>query len=157
VSLTSQFEQALRHAVAPATLQIDEADDRVVCRVEELDSIGGAMLELRLETPRLASVSTDQLSKLGSELAAKLNYLMEPIAPIEVDADRCTMQLRSRPPRKSEASTSYFEVLVTAGGSIALVRYDKAKGARRERIPMLLTREVMARLVDDFDSAARRV
>ncbi len=111
-------------------------------------------MELRLETPRLATLSKVQLSKMAEALAAKLNYLMEPIAPIEIDLDKCSVQLRSRPPRRSEATTSYYEVMVTVGGSIALVRYDKPKGSRRERVPMLLTREVMVRLVGDFDLAA---
>ncbi len=140
--------------MAPATLQADDGEDRVICRVEELDSIGAATLELRLETPRLAALSKDKLSRMAEALAAKLNYLMEPIAPIEIDPQQCTVQLRSRPPRKNEASTSYYEVLVKLGGSIALVRYDKPTGNRRERIPMLLTREVIVRLVGDFDAAA---
>ena len=157
VSLVSQFDKVLRHAVAPVTLQTDEGGDRIVCRLEQLDSIGGAVLELRLETPRLADVTTDQLSALGAALASRLTYLMEPIAPVEIDADRCTLQLRSRPPRKTETATSYYEVLVTSGGSITLVRYDKARGTARERVPMMLTREVLVRLVSDFDAAAESV
>jgi hypothetical protein len=154
VGLVSQFELALRHAVAPVILRVDDGDDHVVCRVEQLDSIGAAVVELRLETPRLGNLAPDALSQRANQIAARLNYLLEPVAPIEVDTDRCTVQLRSHPPRKSESSTSYYEVLVAAGGSIALVRYDKAKSEPRQRIPMLLTREVLVRLLGDFDAAS---
>jgi hypothetical protein len=78
--------------------------------------------------------------------------LLEPIAPIETDAQGCTVQMRSNPPQKDDNAWRYYELLIRRGGSIALCRYEKQPTQPRVRIPAVLTHEVVGRLVDDFSA-----
>jgi hypothetical protein len=89
---------------------------------------------------------------MAKDLSARLTYLMEPIRPIEIDADACVAQLRSSPPQRDDDGRSYYELTVRRGGEIALVRYRKEPGAVRQQIPANVTREVLLRLVDDFEA-----
>ena len=60
---------------------------------------------------------------------------MEPIRPIELDADACVVQLRSNPPQQDDDGRSYYELLVRRGGEIALARYRKEPARRASRSP----------------------
>ena len=82
----------------------------------------------------------------------RLTYLMEPISPIEIDAEACVAQLRSNPPQRDDDGRSYYELLVRRGGEIALVRYRKEPGTPRQQIAATVTREVLLRLADDFEA-----
>ena len=75
---------------------------------------------------------------------------MEPISPIEIDAQGCVVQLRSNPPQRDDDGRSYYELLVRRGGEIALARYRKENGDARQPIAATVTREVLLRLVGDF-------
>ena len=55
---------------------------------------------------------------------------MEPICPIEIDADACVVQLRSNPPHRDDDGRSYYELMVRRGGEIALSRYRKENWQR---------------------------
>jgi hypothetical protein len=90
------------------------------------------------------------LERIGKSLSDRLTYLMEPIAPIEIDAQACVVQLRSNPPQRDDDGRSYYELTVRRGGQIALVRFRKDTGATRQQIPATVTREVLLRLVGDF-------
>ena len=91
-----------------------------------------------------------ELERIGKALAERLTYLMEPISPIEIDADACVVQLRSNPPQRDDDGRSYYELMVRRGGEIALARYRKENGDARQQIPATVTREVLLRLVGDF-------
>jgi hypothetical protein len=78
---------------------------------------------------------------------------MEPISAVELDADSCTVQCRSNPPQQGEDGRSYYELLVRKGGDIILCRYLKQPGQPRHTIPAHVTREVLARLGEDFVAA----
>jgi hypothetical protein len=79
-----------------------------------------------------------------------VNYLLEPIAPIETDAQGCSVQMRSNPPHKDDNGARYYELLLRRGGSACLSRYEKQAGQPRMRVPAALTHEVIGRLIDDF-------
>ena len=89
---------------------------------------------------------------MAKVLSARLTYLMEPIRPIEIDADACVAQLRSSPPQRDDDGRSYYELTVRRGGEIALCRYRKEPGTVRQQIPATVTREVLLRLADDFEA-----
>jgi hypothetical protein len=61
-------------------------------------------------------------------------------------------QLRSSPPQRDDDGRSYYELTVRRGGEISLCRYRKEPGAARVQIPATVTREVLLRLVDDFEA-----
>ena len=118
-----------------------------------VDAIGCAFESFAYQTDKLANSTVKDLKKLSDALTAKLNYLMEPISAVELDADSCTVQCRSNPPQQGEDGRSYYELLVRKGGDILLCRYLKPSGQPRHTIPAQVTREVLARLGEDFVTA----
>jgi hypothetical protein len=152
MTLQTQFDQQLTKlgSGAAATVAVEDAPRQITCDITELDSLAVSFQQLRLATPELASAGATDLERLGKALADRLTYLMEPIAPIELDAQECVVQLRSNPPQRDDDGRSYFELMVRRGGEIALTRYRKENGDARRQIPATVTREVLLRLVGDF-------
>ena len=89
---------------------------------------------------------------MAENLSKRLTYLLEPISPIETDAQGCVVQLRSNPPHKDTDRTSYYELLVSRAGELSLCRYTRPAGGTRQLIPAELTREVLCRLAGDFEA-----
>ena len=142
----------LNFASAPQTLQADEAGERITCQLVALDSLACAFEQLSLATSALADAPPERLQQLADLLSRRLTYLLEPISPIEVDAEQSTIQLRSNPPQRGEGQSSYYELLVRRGGEINLRRYSQEKGQPRQVVPASVTREVLLRLVGDFSA-----
>ena len=111
-----------------------------------------AFTTLAVASDVLAGVSNDRLKTLADTLSRRINYLLEPVNPIEVDPEQCVVQLRSVPPQKDDGQTSYYELHVRRGGQIDLCRYRKDKGQPRQIVPAHVTREVLLRLVADFSA-----
>ncbi len=120
------------------------------CEATRCETLAVTFEELALETPELAGATVAQLQAASRDLAARVNYLLEPIAPVETDAQGCSVQMRSNPPAKDDNGWRYYELLLRRGGSAALARYEKQPGQPRVRVPAALTHEVVGRLVDDF-------
>jgi len=134
-------------------LEVDAPSGKLDAALVAVDGIGCAFESLTYQTDKLASSTVKDLKKLSDALTAKLNYLMEPISAVELDADSCTVQCRSSPPQQGEDGRSYYELLVRKGGDILLCRYLKQPGQARHTIPAHVTREVLARLGEDFVAA----
>jgi hypothetical protein len=134
------------------TLEIDAGHRRMRCDVTERNSLAVSFSHLCLTTRELANADAARLERLGKALAARLTYLMEPISPVEHDAAACVVQLRSNPPQRDDDGRSYFELLVRRGGEIALSRFRKENSGARQPIAATVTREVLLRLVKDFDA-----
>ncbi|MEM1305096.1 MAG: hypothetical protein AAGG46_09370, partial [Planctomycetota bacterium] len=116
--------------------------------------LAASVWELSLATERLRGAPIERVRELADDLSGRVNYLLEPISPIESDVEACVVQMRSTEPDRSGAGTpSYYEVLVKTGGSIALRRYEKPRGAMRKPLAMTLTKEVIRRLATDFLAA----
>jgi hypothetical protein len=107
---------------------------------------------LSLRCDKLAAMSTDGLKQVAANLSKRLTYLLEPISPIETDAEGCTVQMRSNPPHKDTDRTSYYELLVSRAGELSLCRYTRVAKGQRQAIPAQLTREVLVRLAGDFSA-----
>jgi hypothetical protein len=157
-NITEQLAQAL--STEPSfrdsqrTLQFQQGALLLTCQLTALDSLACAVVELELHSDRLSGAGAKRLEEIASALSKRLSYLLEPIHPIETDTDRCIVQMRSSPPRKHAAGTDYYELLVTAGGTIHLARYSRAPGATRAPIAAQFTHEVLVRLAGDFVAAA---
>jgi len=134
-------------------LQVDCEAGRIEADLLAVDGIGCSFQTLGLSSSKLANASLDELKTISDGLISRLTYLLEPIGIVEADADRCSVQLRSNPPKKGEDETSYYELMVRRGGDITLSRYGKKPGQLRQIIAAHVTREVLARLADDFVSA----
>jgi hypothetical protein len=149
-----QFEQELNQLGAGglATVDITASSRRLTCDLVERNSLAVAFQTLRVATPELASATSSSLERMAKDLSARLTYLMEPIRPIEIDADACVAQLRSSPPQRDDDGRSYYELTVRRGGEILLCRYHKEPSAARQQIAATVTREVLLRLADDFEA-----
>jgi hypothetical protein len=152
MTLQIQFEQELTKlgSGGPAVVAVNEAPRQLTCDVVERNPLAVSFNQLRLATTELASAGAADLERIGKVLAARLTYLMEPIAPIEIDAAACVVQLRSNPPQRDDDGRSYYELLVRCGGEISLTRYRKENGGARRQIAATVTREVLLRLAGDF-------
>src|SRR5438445_6049665 len=156
MSIQPDIERELKRIQAVSgrgLLQVDSEAGRVEADLVAVDAIGCSFQTLGLSTGKLAGVSLDELKAISETLTGKLTYLLEPIGLVEADADRCSIQLRSNPPKKGEEETSYYELMVRRGGDITLSRYSKKSGKLRQIIPANGTREVLGRLADNFISA----
>jgi hypothetical protein len=152
MTIQCQFQQQLTQlgAGGAAALTAEAGPRKITCDVVERNSLAVSFNVLRLTTTELASASASDLERIGKALSDRLTYLMEPIAPIEIDAQACVVQLRSNPPQRDDDGRSYYELTVRRGGQIALARFRKEMGAARHQITATVTREVLLRLVDDF-------
>ena len=159
MSLKFQTQTALAGLTSFAAgrheINLSEAGQRLSTNIIALDALALAFNHVTLTSDVLAATSIDQLKKVADALSNRLTYLLEPISPIEVDADQCVVQLRSNPPARDGNGTRYYELLVRKGGELSLRRFQKQPGGTREAIPAHVTREVFLRLVGDFADAAR--
>jgi hypothetical protein len=157
MTLKKQLETTLTGigaTAAPRSLSLTDGGRILTCELAALDTLACSFTRLTLAVDRLAGASEDALRKMANDLTKRVNYLLEPIAPIEVDPEQCVIQLRSNPPQRDEHRSSYYELLVRRGGEISLCRYTKDRGAPRQVAPANVTREVLLRLVGDFEAAA---
>lgn len=154
MSLAEQLAQKVAAAgQGPAAIVLAEGTDVVRCELLSIESLGVSVERLELASTHLQNVSSERLKEVADALARKVSYLLEAIAPIEIDEEGCSVQMRSVPPYRRENTTSYYEVVVTAG-VISLRRYTKGPREARQLQPFSITREVLSRLVDDFAAAA---
>jgi hypothetical protein len=149
-----QFEHELNQlgTGGAATVDVTTGSRRLTCDLAERNSLAVAFQTLRVATPELAGATSTGLERMAKDLSARLTYLMEPIRPIEIDADACVAQLRSSPPQRDDDGRSYYELTVRRGGQISLCRYRKEPSAARQQIAATVTREVLLRLADDFEA-----
>ncbi|MDX1965185.1 MAG: hypothetical protein SFX18_18720 [Pirellulales bacterium] len=153
-SIQSELASWLLPLAFPRTLQVSAGPVRFQAELTAADQLAVAFQDFSVTLDRLSRANLTELKAVAESLSRKLTYLLEPISPIEVDADQCLVQLRSVPPQRDENGSTYYEILVRRGGTLSLVRYHKAKDAPREVIPAQVTREVFARLAEDFANAA---
>ena len=153
-----QFDSALDNlagtgpAGAPQQAAVDTPVGRLECDVLSADAIGCAFEQLRLRADKLAGATIDELKQCSEKLSQQINYLLEPISPIEIDQEGATVQMRSNPPQKDDDGTKYYELLVRRDG-LSLCRYSRAAGQARQAVPANVTREVLTRLAGDFVAA----
>ncbi len=103
---------------------------------------------------RGADPEGDLLARAG-RLAARLNYLMEPLAVVEHDGQAGEVLLRSRNPTRRAGWLAFYEARLNRDGSTRLsrVRFDD-QTRRRRPTPCQITAEALERLVDDLVDVA---
>ena len=158
MNLKEQLQQTLKSLPAFAcgeeTVDLQAGNQQLSCRLTALDSLACSFTRLALQSEMLSGKSIDELKSIAEALASRLTYLLEPISPIETDAEGCTIQMRSNPPSKDGDRTSYYELLVAKRGELSLVRFTRTAGQPREAVPAHVTREVLCRLTGDLADAA---
>ena len=158
MSLVHEVQSALNRLPIPShtpqTLTAEAAGQHLTLHLDGVDSLACGFVLLEFESQALASAGIEQLKQVAEKLEKRLTYLLEPISPIEHDAEHCVVQLRSNPPQRNEDRTSYYELLVSRGGRLSLARYAKQVGGVRQPVSSHVTREVLLRLIGDFAQVA---
>lgn len=158
MTLKAEAQGALA-ALAPfaqghQSLTVADAGQRLTADLVALDALGMAFDHVTLTSDAITEAPIERLKQVADGLSKRLTYLLEPISPIEVDADQCVVQMRSNPPQRDDNGTRYYELLVRRGGELSLRRYQKQPGGTRQPLSAQVTREVFLRLVADFSAAA---
>ncbi len=117
-----------------------------------VDQLACAFKLLSFESTCLEEASVERLQQVAADLSARLSYLLEPISPIEVDAESCVVQLRSTPPARDDDGTRFYE-LVVQRDQLTLCRYVQTPRQPRQVVPAEVTREVLGRLAEDIVEA----
>ena len=118
----------------------------------EVNALACRFTDFRVQVESLADADAERVQQVAGDLANRLSYLLEPVRPIEFDQESAVVQMRSLPPTTVDKSTRFYELIVRPG-EMSLCRYEKLTGEIRRVIPADVTREVLARLVDDFTDA----
>lgn len=120
--------------------------------VTRVEAIGCEVASLTVSAPSIAGIAVDELKAWSTRLASRLTYLLESLVPLEVDEENGEVLLRSEQPQTLPSGREYYELLLAAAGtdSVRLTRYRSEAGVLgRDAVEMLLTRDVVGRLVDD--------
>ena len=159
MSLRDDFLQKLQSVVGQAhqRVLVTAGPRDLRCEVDQCDQLAVAVFELTLETAELATVEIAKLQAASQSLCNRVTYLLEPISPIETDADGCVVQMRSNPPLQNDSGRFYYELLLRQGGAVSMCRYEKHPGAVRTRVAATLAHEVLGRLAEDFDATVGEV
>jgi hypothetical protein len=159
MKLCDDFLQELRNLIGQTQQRVVASDGprTVKCRVEKCDALSAAVTDFTLETGELANAEIAKLQAASQALCQRVTYLLEPVSPIEIDSTGCVVQMRSNPPHKDDNGLRYYELTLRRGGCVSLCRYEKQAGNARAVVPATLTHEVLARLVEDFNSAVNEV
>jgi hypothetical protein len=159
MTLKAQAETALLNlsssSQAAQTIAVTDGGQELTAKLTGLDALALAFEHITLASNALADAPIERLKVVADALAKRLTYLLEPISPIEVDADQCIVQMRSNPPQRDDNGTRYYELLVRRGGELGLRRYQRQSAGERRNISAQITREVFLRLVGDLSDAAK--
>lgn len=151
--LQQQLAAVQPMALGEHVIEAREGGRTLSCHLVALDSLACAFTRVSLRAETLRGFSSEQLRSAAETLSKRLTYLLEPIRPIEIDADGAVVQLRSDPPQQEPERTSYYELLLSRSGELSVVRYARHAGQTRQPIPAQVTREVLIRLAGDLSEA----
>jgi len=135
------------HNAAGLTLRID---------FTVVDSLSCAFREMTLEVPGLQSAAFSTLETWAKNLSQRITYLLEQIAPLELDPTAGEVLIRSTPPDQLPDGTQYYEIMLSQNaGAFVLKRYKSIKGTPgRSQVDLQVTHEVLFKLVDDLEATA---
>ena len=140
----------------PAALVATEASGiRLRLDVTTIDLLGCAVSGLELFVPQLQQAAFDVLKQWAEKLSQRITYLLEQMAPLEFDEEAQQVLIRSKSPDQLADGAQYYEVTLSqqGAGTFLLKRYRSVKGQPgRTAVDMLLTREVILKLVDDLQA-----
>lgn len=148
--INEQLDRISSSGAGAHSFSIETAGGKLDCDVSKADAIGCSVDRLRWRTDQLNGATVDRLSQTGDRLAERARYLLEPIAPVECDAEAGVLRMRSAPPSCDESGTRYYEVDVQRDEGVIFSRFAARPGQPRESSPAHFTRETLGRLADDI-------
>ena len=130
----------------------------------QVDATAVSLSELEVSAPQVTMAGVLDVRAWVDEICHRATYLLEHLGVLEVDAQGGTVLARSVPPTKSGGTTRFYELRgdlparlrfrrVQTGGSAAASSQTPPAGATAQ--PLVLTREVLGRWLDDVAAAGR--
>jgi hypothetical protein len=118
--------------------------------VERLEAVGCELWEVGIACSAHPLQSVN-LGAWAQRVADRVTGLLEPLKVVEFDNLRGQALLRSESPAQKDCDLHYYEVLLLKSGAAGLRRYHATKSpGPREQIPFAMTREALAKLVNDL-------
>lgn len=140
-----------------APLQVVARLDNLSVSADVLDSsrIGCVLHSLSMCNERPGELNGAAVINRAEAIARQVTYLIEPLKLLERDRAGQRALLRSAPPRETADAVEYYEAWLNRVGSgamsFSLNRYHHGNDdVSRRAIPIVLTNEVLERLVDDL-------
>lgn len=127
----------LDRSLAPGVVQADVGGVHAEVDVVEVDRLGVSVRGVTVRTPTKGDVAGH-----AARLPGALGALTERVRPVEVDPTLGGAVLRSKPRRQE-----YFEVR-SDGREVSVEKLRRGPDGRT-RVPFVLTREQLGRLVED--------
>lgn len=158
MSLSRKIADALDKAsgaFAPALpVSADDGPHHITLDVTVAGPIGFSATDLlfRADGPER---TIDELKDWADRVAARVNYLMEPLRVVEVDPVGVEVELRSAAPSQRQGVRAFYEVRLRRAGTLNLARvvFDNVSRTRRDEA-FQMTREIIERLTDDLVDTA---
>lgn len=121
------------------------------CQLTGADRLGCAVAGLQLAAAGDTAAAPVSLPALATELCARVRYLHEPLAALEIDGAHGTVLIRSQEPRVHGDQVDYFELVAKADRSLSLQRFRFERSQRRRQpIDFVLSIEQLQFLIDDL-------
>lgn len=116
-----------------------------------VESLGCAFRELRVSSEEFRGKPFEDLKTWAEQICRRVTYLLEPMGILELDPQSQVVLVRSTPPAKSGAETAYYEMRISAPGSLNLRRCTRTGHEGAPQIcDIQVTREVLLKLIDDL-------
>lgn len=151
--LDVQLAQLAATGSGASTVTVSDAGVSVSVELAAVESLGCQVSRVLVSAPSIGSASVATLQTWADELAKRITYLLESLSPLETDEEAGELLMRSSSPQQLPAGRQYYECVLAgvANGTVSFCRYESTKGqAGRTRVDMILTREVLGRLVFDL-------
>ncbi len=160
MSLAPSLEQELNRLAlltpATGTARLVWRSGDLQIQVAAVDAIGCAIDQVLLTFSAPRTTDAQRIRTIAEQLCRQLRYLVEPLEVLEVVQVPPVVQARSQPPTRNPQGSTFYELKLDAA-SFLLVRYHAPKGQPKVTTPMKLTREILARVVDDLVAAAEQL
>lgn len=131
-------------------LQISWTGGHIQITCQDRNRLGCELWQLAVQSATLRVEAENRLVEIGNQLAAKIRYLLEPLAVQEIDTYRRSVQLRSSPPEREATTVRYFEILLEANSGIRFVRYEKQPAQARKPIPAIVSADTLQKICVDM-------
>jgi hypothetical protein len=143
------------YAPLPCEAAAEDAGNRLALNLTAAGPVGLAFDDLEFTAADRAPRPPEALRAWADRLAARLTYLMEPLAVLEHDREAGDLVLRSHAPTARDGLRSYYEIRLSRDGTLRLGRFTFEEPDRRRRpAPCRMTVEALERLADDLVAAA---
>ena len=144
--------QEMPTADSAQEMVVPYGEGQLRCCVVAVEQLAAVFEQIAYCRSDVTTLQPPEIQKIGSKLADRLQYLLEPIAPIEIDQKGAVLQMRSLPPSDDGQSRSYYELLVRSS-HLSLQRFRVQDHGSRQPAKMTVTYEILARLADDLSAA----